>query len=136
MLTEGMVRASLAEIPYPGLSRDIVSLGLVRSVAVRNDRVHVSLTLASPREDVPDRLREVIRERLARAIRHVLPGRCERERHVDPIVPHGDGTDQPQRDDVPAEAGIGDLRQRRAHHLLGQHHPSIPYEQQAAPAGM
>ena len=67
MLTEATVRASLAEIPYPGLSRDIVSLGLVRSVAVRNDRVHVSLALASPREDVPDRLREAVRERLARA---------------------------------------------------------------------
>ena len=67
MLTEATVRASLAEIPYPGLSRDIVSLGLVRSVAVRNDRVHVSLTLASPREDVPERLREAISERLARA---------------------------------------------------------------------
>lgn len=67
MLTEATVRAALAEIPYPGLSRDIVSLGLVRSVAVRNDRVHVSLTLASPREDVPERLREAISERLARA---------------------------------------------------------------------
>jgi ATP-binding protein involved in chromosome partitioning len=67
MLTEATVRASLAEIPSPGLSRDIVSLGLVRSVAVRNDRVHVSLALASPREDVPDRLREAVRERLARA---------------------------------------------------------------------
>ena len=67
MLTEAAVRASLAEIPYPGLSRDIVSLGLVRSVAVRDDRVHVSLALASPREDVPDRLRDAVRERLARA---------------------------------------------------------------------
>jgi ATP-binding protein involved in chromosome partitioning len=67
MLTEDAVRTMLAEVPYPGLSRDIVSLGLVRSVAVRNDRVHVSLTVSSPREDVPGRLREIIRERLARA---------------------------------------------------------------------
>ena len=67
MLTEALVRASLAEIPYPGLTRDIVSLGLVRSVAVRNDRVHVSLTLASPREDVPERLRAAVRDRLAQA---------------------------------------------------------------------
>ena len=67
MLTEAAVRASLADIPYPGLKRDIVSLGLVRSIAVRDDRVHVSLTLASPREDVPERLREAVRDRLARA---------------------------------------------------------------------
>ena len=67
MLTEEAVRAVLATVPYPGLKRDIVALGLVRSVAVNNDRVHVSLTLASPREEVPDRLREAIRRRLEEA---------------------------------------------------------------------
>jgi ATP-binding protein involved in chromosome partitioning len=67
MLTEDAIRAALAQIAYPGLKRDIVSLGLVRSVAVRNDRVHVSLALASPREDVPDRLRQAISVRLAEA---------------------------------------------------------------------
>ena len=63
LLTEDTVRATLAQVAYPGLKRDIVSLGLVRSVAVRNDRVHVSLSLASPREEVPDQLRQTIRER-------------------------------------------------------------------------
>lgn len=67
MLTEADVRAALADVPYPGLQRDIVALGLVRSVSVRNDRVHVSLALSSPREDVPDQLRGAIRERLERA---------------------------------------------------------------------
>lgn len=67
MLTEEMVRAALAEVAYPGLRRDIVALGLVRSVAVRNDRVHVSLTLSTEREDVPGLLRAAITERLARA---------------------------------------------------------------------
>ena len=64
MLTEDAARAALATVRYPGLSRDIVSLGLVRSVAVRNDRVHVSLALSTEREDVPDRLRVEIGERL------------------------------------------------------------------------
>jgi ATP-binding protein involved in chromosome partitioning len=67
MLTEPEVRAALAEVRYPGLQRDIVALGLVRSVSVRNDRVHVSLMLATAREDVPDLLRAAIKERLARA---------------------------------------------------------------------
>ncbi len=67
MLLEGDVRAALTDIAYPGLKRDIVALGLVRSIAVRNDRVHVSLTLSSPREDVPDLLRTAITERLTRA---------------------------------------------------------------------
>lgn len=67
MLTEEAVRAALAQITYPGLKRDIVSLGLVRSVAVRNDRVHVSRALASPREEVPGQLRQAISDRLAKA---------------------------------------------------------------------
>ena len=67
MLTETAVRAALAEVPYPGLARDIVALGLVRSVSVRNDRVHVSLRVSSPRQDLPDLLREAIGARLALA---------------------------------------------------------------------
>ncbi len=67
MITEADVRAALADVPYPGLRRDIVSLGLVRSVTVRDDRVHVSLTLSTEREEVPGLLRTAVTERLARA---------------------------------------------------------------------
>jgi ATP-binding protein involved in chromosome partitioning len=67
MLREEDVRAALTDVAYPGLKRDIVALGLVRSVAVRNDRVHVSLVLSTPREDVPELLRSAITARLARA---------------------------------------------------------------------
>jgi ATP-binding protein involved in chromosome partitioning len=66
-LSEADVREALAGVLYPGLTRDIVALGLVRSVAVRNGRVHVSLTLSTTREDVPELLRAAIRERLAAA---------------------------------------------------------------------
>ncbi|HEX7049524.1 MAG TPA: P-loop NTPase [Longimicrobiales bacterium] len=66
-LTEADVRRALAEVPYPGLKRDIVALGLVRSVAVRNGRVHVSLALSTEREEVPDLLRTAIREKLRAA---------------------------------------------------------------------
>ncbi|HEY8485088.1 MAG TPA: iron-sulfur cluster assembly protein, partial [Longimicrobiales bacterium] len=64
-LTEGDVRRALAEVLYPGLNRDIVALGLVRSVAVRDGRVHVSLVLSTQREEVPDQLRSAIRAKLA-----------------------------------------------------------------------
>ena len=67
MLTEEAVRAALAEVPYPGLKRSIVALGLVASVMVRNDRVHVSLTLQTERPEVPDQLRQAIRGRLQEA---------------------------------------------------------------------
>ncbi len=64
-LTEADVRAALGDVRYPGLTRDIVSFGMVRSVAVRNGRVHVSLVLSTARDDVPDQLRATIREKLA-----------------------------------------------------------------------
>jgi len=67
MLTEALVREALADVPYPGLRSDIVKLGLVRSIAVHNDRVHVSLTLSTEREDVPGLLRDAITARLAQA---------------------------------------------------------------------
>lgn len=67
MIVEADVRAALCDVAYPGLKRDIVSLGLVRSVTVRDGRVHVSLALSTERAEVPDQLRAAIRERLARA---------------------------------------------------------------------
>lgn len=65
--TEAEARAALARVEYPGLRSDIVSLGLVRSVTVRNGRVHVSLMLSSGRAEVPDLLRAAIRNSLADA---------------------------------------------------------------------
>jgi ATP-binding protein involved in chromosome partitioning len=66
-LTEADVRRVLATIPYPGLTRDIVALGMVRSVTVRDGRVHVSLVLSTSGADVPDLLRASIRDALAAA---------------------------------------------------------------------
>ncbi len=63
-VTEAGVRAALAQIAYPGLRRDIVSFGMVRSVTVRDGRVHVALVLATDRPEVPDRLRAEVRARV------------------------------------------------------------------------
>jgi ATP-binding protein involved in chromosome partitioning len=64
-LTEAAIREALTRVRYPGLNRDIVSFGMVRSVAVRDGRVHVSLVLSSSRPEVPDRLRADVREALS-----------------------------------------------------------------------
>jgi len=58
------VREALAEIPYPGYSRDIVSFGLVDEVDVSDRQVDVRLVLDSDRDDVPEKLRRAIRDRL------------------------------------------------------------------------
>ena len=93
MLTEDAARAALAAVQYPGLERDIVSLGLVRSITLRDGRVHVSLMLSTEREDVPDILRTMIREHLREAgavrseVQILTPGRETRSR--DPWAERG-----------------------------------------------
>ncbi len=67
MGTEEQARDLLCKIPYPGLERDIVSLGLVRSVEAGDDGVRITLALASPRPDVLEKLRSRIHDRLAAA---------------------------------------------------------------------
>lgn len=66
-LTEARVRSILSRVQYPGLASDIVALGMVRSIAVRNDRVHVSLMVSTEREEVPDLLRSEIKAALQKA---------------------------------------------------------------------
>ena len=50
MLTEDAVRKALAAVKYPGYSRDVVSFGLVKEVAVKQGAVSVimNLTTSSP----------------------------------------------------------------------------------------
>lgn len=66
-LTEQAVRSALEDVAYPGLNTDIVSLGLLRSIAVRDGRVHVSLTVSSDRPEVPDLLESAVRTALRQA---------------------------------------------------------------------
>lgn len=58
--TEEGVRQALERIPYPGFSRDIVSFGMVRGVAVEGGRVRVELLLTTQDASIGDRLREAI----------------------------------------------------------------------------
>ena len=64
-LSEQTVRDTLATINYPGLTRDLVSFGMVRHVSVCGAQVKVTLALRSADPTTPDRLREEITARLA-----------------------------------------------------------------------
>lgn len=48
MLTQADIENALKTVKYPGFSRDIVSFGLVKEIAVANGAVSVSLQLTSP----------------------------------------------------------------------------------------
>ena len=52
MISEQEVRAHLKRIPYPGSSRDIVSLGLVGEILTKEDTVIVHLRPSSATEEV------------------------------------------------------------------------------------
>jgi ATP-binding protein involved in chromosome partitioning len=51
MLSQDDIKAALAAVKYPGFSRDIVSFGLVKEIAVANGAVSVALQLTSPNAD-------------------------------------------------------------------------------------
>lgn len=57
---ESDVRQALARIPYPGFTRDIVSFGMVRGVAVEEGRVRVDLLLTTQDPAVAAQIRESI----------------------------------------------------------------------------
>ena len=64
--TAESIRAALAEVPYPGLTRDLVSFGMVKHVSVCDGRAKVTLAIRTDDASVPGLLETAIAERLAR----------------------------------------------------------------------
>ncbi len=63
-MTTAFAREALREVRYPGRNRDIVSLGLLHDVRIRDGRMHVSLVLSEGRTEVREQLRAAVRARL------------------------------------------------------------------------
>lgn len=63
-LSAEAVRAALTEVRYPGLPRDIVSLGLVEHVSACAGIVQVRLALRTSDASIPERLQEAVSERV------------------------------------------------------------------------
>jgi ATP-binding protein involved in chromosome partitioning len=63
-LTPERVQEALARVRYPGLTRDLVSFGMVEHVSVCDGRVKVRLALRTRDESIPARLRADISEAL------------------------------------------------------------------------
>ncbi|MEM0965561.1 MAG: Mrp/NBP35 family ATP-binding protein [Verrucomicrobiota bacterium] len=56
-INEEVVREALAKVPYPGFTRDIVSFGIVKNIAVEGSVVLVSLALTSSDPAVAPKLK-------------------------------------------------------------------------------
>ena len=57
MLTEDLVRNALRAVKYPGYSRDIVSFGLVKEVAVQQGAISVALQLTSSQTEAAKQIK-------------------------------------------------------------------------------
>ncbi len=68
-ISEADVRETLKQVKFPGLSRDIVSFGFVRSVRVEGDAVAVEIVLTTANPQAGETV-----ERDARAALEALPG--------------------------------------------------------------
>lgn len=69
MVTENDIKNALKAVKYPGYSRDVVSFGLVKQVAVKNGAVSVTLGLTSHN---PDAAHQIKTE--SEAVLRALPG--------------------------------------------------------------
>ena len=59
------VRSALGEVHYPGLTRDLVSFGMVKHVSVCGGQVRVQLALRTADDSIPERLSIAVRDRLS-----------------------------------------------------------------------
>lgn len=63
-LTESDIRQALSKVPYPGFSRDIVSFGLLREIAINGATVRVGLQITTNKPEVPGQLKSAVEEAL------------------------------------------------------------------------
>src|SRR4030095_2709574 len=64
MLNLETILNALRGVKYPGFSRDIVSFGIVKNVAVNRDAVSLVIELTSPNRDVATQLKAACEQTL------------------------------------------------------------------------
>lgn len=64
LITEEQVREALKAVKYPGYSRDIISFGLVKGIAIQGDSVTVVVQMNSPQGEVAQTLRTEVERAL------------------------------------------------------------------------
>src|SRR5215470_13069431 len=82
-ISEEQVKTALKSVKYPGLSRDIVSFGLVKSIQIDNGEVKVQLALATNDPNVPATIKKDS-ERVLHAIEGVRNAKVLIDIHAPP----------------------------------------------------
>jgi len=81
-LTEEQIADALKQVKYPGFSRDIVSFGLVKGIAIEGETVIVQLAITTADAAVPDRIRQE-----ASAALLALPGVASADIRIEVAAP-------------------------------------------------
>jgi ATP-binding protein involved in chromosome partitioning len=81
-LTSDVILAQLRGVKYPGYSRDIVSFGLVKDVAIDGTRVSVKIAVTTADANIPKQIEEN-----ATAAIESIPGVSEASVHLDVSAP-------------------------------------------------
>lgn len=104
MLTPDQIRDALKTIKFPGLTRDIVSFGIVKDIQVQDGTVQVHITVAARDEDTPGKIEEAV----ASAVRE-LPGVSEVQVHMKWTQP-ASAPQQPHSRPAPTGPILPDVR--------------------------
>ena len=73
MITEESVKQALQTVKYPGFSRDVVSFGIVKKIAVSGGAVSVEMDLNSSNREAAQQIKQES-ERVLRALFGLGPG--------------------------------------------------------------
>ena len=87
--SEDLIRSTLAQIRYPGFSRDIVSFGLVKSLQVSGNDVDVTLEITAKETSVPQSIQKSVQTAL-----RALPGIGKVDVKLEVRTPGGSGGPQ------------------------------------------
>lgn len=92
MLTEEAIKGALKAVKYPGYSRDIISFGLLKHVAIEGDTVALTISISSNSPDVARQLKADAEQAVKR-----LPG--AKSVRVDIVAPSSTGGGATQSQD-------------------------------------
>lgn len=82
MATQDQIKEALTQVKYPGMSRDIVSFGMVKDIKISGEQVTVGLEMKTNDAEVEEKIGEAIKAALQK-----VPGVVHLELHVSRPAP-------------------------------------------------
>jgi ATP-binding protein involved in chromosome partitioning len=80
MITREMIENSMKEINYPGMDKDIITLGIIKTINISGDAVSVDLDLRSADTNIVNDVESAVKEKISsiKGVRSVSVNKAER----------------------------------------------------------